>query len=266
MMVTVVIPCYKETKNIPILLDKIFHLNESKDIYEVIIVEDISNETSRMTDLLGTFNNVKHIKLTSRSLSKAVMVGITNANSELVVVMDGDLQHEPESIPDLVNPLKLSKEIDMVVGCRNEVNNWSLDRRIISLGATVLARGLTRCKDPMSGFFCIRRNKVIENIDKIRPIGFKIGLELMVRCKIEPINIEIEFQQRNNGESKLTFYQMLLYLFQIMLLYCFLFREKLTKENWEKLIYEVNKIFEILRLFMNNIINGTTYKYKKKWV
>jgi dolichol-phosphate mannosyltransferase len=101
--------------------------------------------------------------------------------------------------------------------------DWPLIRRIISWGATALAKPLTSCSDPMSGFFALPRS-TFERAKYLNPTGYKIGLELMVRCKCQNIvEVPIQFRDREAGESKLTMKQNLLYLAHLARLYWFVY-------------------------------------------
>jgi len=101
------------------------------------------------------------------------------------------------------------------------VEDWPLIRRIISWGATALARPLTSCSDPMSGFFALPRS-TLNRAKSLNPTGYKIGLELMVRCRCTEIaEVPIRFRDREQGESKLTMKQNLLYLAHLARLYWF---------------------------------------------
>jgi dolichol-phosphate mannosyltransferase len=84
-----------------------------------------------------------------------------------------------------------------------------------------MARPLTSVRDPMAGFFAFRRS-TFESGSDFNPIGYKIGLELMVKCHCERVvEIPIHFEDRQFGESKLTLTQQLLYLQHLRRLYIF---------------------------------------------
>ncbi|KAF4727558.1 hypothetical protein FOZ62_003553 [Perkinsus olseni] len=146
------------------------------------------------------------------------------AKYDTMVCMDADLQHEPESVPVVADPV-LRGEAEFTVGsryCRDGGIgfHWSLIRRIISEGATFLAIGVSKSSDPMSGFFCTTKEVFNRGKDKCNPIGFKIGLELMVRCKANPVvDVPITFQERVAGESKLSMKQNVQYVEQLASLY-----------------------------------------------
>jgi len=125
-----------------------------------------------------------------RGLSSAVLLGFSLASNDVILCMDADLQHEPESVPAVAKPV-LENKAEFSVGSRNVpgggVAAWAAHRKIISAGATLLAFPLSGSTDPMSGFFCTRKRVLGRGSSTINPIGFKIGLEIMVRCNCKPV-------------------------------------------------------------------------------
>ena len=96
------------------------------------------------------------------------------------------------------------------------------------LGAAISPEPLTSSTDPMSGFFCVNKTTLAKGRAKCNPIGFKIGLEIMARCRCEKVeDIGITFRERVAGESKLTMKQNLYYLQQLLALYL---------DQWDKMI------------------------------
>ena len=71
----------------------------------------------------------------------------------------------------------------------------------------------------MSGFFCTTKSVLARGRDRVNPIGFKIALEIMVRCRAESQDMPITFRERVAGESKLTMKQNIQYLEQLAHLY-----------------------------------------------
>merc|ERR1719198_2582178 len=115
--------------------------------------------------------------------------------------MDADLQHEPESVPAVARPV-LEGKAEFSVGSRHTEGGgfgfeWSLFRQILSSGATMLSWGVAYSTDPMSGFFCVTK-EVLQRADgRINAKGFKIGLEIMARCRCNPVaDVGITFQER----------------------------------------------------------------------
>ena len=112
----------------------------------------------------------------------------------------------------------------MVIGSRyvesGGTGDWALRRKISSRVASLAVMGLTNVKDPMSGFFFLKRG-VIKNV-KLSPKGFKIALEILVRGKYDKVvEVPIIFQDRIYGETKLNSGVILDYLCQIMKLYAY---------------------------------------------
>ena len=117
-----------------------------------------------------------------------------------------------------------SPACDLAIGSRYVAGgavdpDWSWLRHINSKVATLLARGLTDVSDPMAGFFAIKRDTLAE-AKVLRPLGYKILLELIVRCDCRRVvEIPIAFQDRELGESKLSLAQQWLYLRHLGRLY-----------------------------------------------
>ena len=113
----------------------------------------------------------------------------------------------------------------MVVGSRyapgGEIDRgWSAWRHLNSRLATLLARPLVACRDPMAGFFALHRN-TLPDLGRLYPIGYKIGLELMVRGRLRVAEMPIAFSDRERGASKLNWRQQLNYLRHVHRLYLF---------------------------------------------
>lgn len=75
-----------------------------------------------------------------------------------------------------------------------------------------MSRPLVRLHDPMSGFFALRRSR-FERAAPLNPVGYKIGLELMVKgdCS-KPAEVPIRFATRRLGKSKLGLREQLEYM------------------------------------------------------
>jgi dolichol-phosphate mannosyltransferase len=112
---------------------------------------------------------------------------------------------------------------EVVVGSRHAkgggIENWPVTRRFISWGAALMARPLTSCSDPMSGFFAIKP-EVIKGAP-LRAKGYKILLEVLVKGKYNKVvEVPITFKDREKGESKLgskVIFNYLQHLFKLYL-------------------------------------------------
>jgi len=213
--VSIIIPTYNESENIIQVLKSIGE-HIPKDIAtEAIVVDDNSPDgTGKIVeDYINDAQNktgytigVIHRK-TKSGLSSAILDGIQHSSGETVVVMDSDLSHPPKIIPQLIEEIKTSK-YDIVIASRytegGEVNGWSTKRKLISKGATGIAKaGLgVNESDPMSGFFAFNRN-ILEGI-KFDAIGYKMLLEILVKTKGAKVKeIPYTFTDRTRGSSKL---------------------------------------------------------------
>jgi dolichol-phosphate mannosyltransferase len=120
----------------------------------------------------------------------------------------------------------LTHGADFVLGSRyvsggSTADNWGMFRWVNSRVATWLARPLTNISDPMSGFFALAQT-TFARAERPNPLGYKIGLELLVRCRCRHVReVPIHFATREHGESKLTLEQQLLYLRHLARLYAF---------------------------------------------
>lgn len=213
---SIVVPAYKECGNLDALTRRAFNALRDDGFsvaeVEMLIVDDNSRDGS--VDVINKLRsegyNVRiDVRTTERGLSSAVIHGILLSKGEYVVVMDADCQHPPEVVPRLFRALE-RPGVEFVCGTRYGAGvaidaGWPLHRRFISWGARLLARPLTPLSDPMSGFFGLRRDVFNRGRNELNPIGYKIALELFVKCRVQKFEeIAFNFGTRLVGESKLT--------------------------------------------------------------
>lgn len=226
--ISVVVPTYREVENIPVLAAQIdAALAAAGYAYEIIIADDESGDgTAAVCRALAARLPLRLLSRTAeRGLSAAVIDGIGIAGGEVVIVMDADLSHPAEKIAELA-ALLLGREADFAVGSRYVKGGgldegWPWWRRVNSLAATLPARWLAPLADPMSGFFGLRRADMPPR-DRLSPIGYKIGLELLVKAgfsKERVREVPIVFRDRLHGESKMTVREQLNYLRHLRRLY-----------------------------------------------
>ena len=221
---TIVVPTYKERENLPHLLLRIESLRRRYDLdLEVLLMDDDSQDGSVEWVAQEAPDYCRIIVRTeNRGLSPAVIDGLRAAQHPVVVVMDADLSHPPERIPAMI--LSLESGQQFVIGSRyvsggSTDDDWGFFRWLNSQVATLLARPFTEVKDPMSGFFAMRRAD-FERARHLDPVGYKVGLELIVKCDIDNVGeIPIHFADRVYGQSKLTLKEQLNYLRHLRRLY-----------------------------------------------
>lgn len=227
-LVSVVIPTYREAENLPVLIPQVARaLERSGMSAEILVVDDNSpDETVAVCEQLSQEYPVRLLVRTQdRGLSSAVVHGLRHARGSVLLVMDADLSHPPEKVPELVAAI-LEQQGDFVIGSRYVAggttdDDWSLFRWINSQVATWMSRGLTTARDPMAGFFALSR-QTFEEAEHLNPIGYKIGLELMVKCGCRKVaEVPIHFKDRLHGESKLSLKEQLNYIRHLGRLYRF---------------------------------------------
>ncbi len=225
-LVTVVVPTFREAANLPVLIPRLAAaLDAAGRTYEVIVVDDNSRDgTAELMAEMALKHPVRLlVREHERGLSSAVVRGLSEGRGELLVVMDADLSHPPEKVPDLVEAL-LTGQGDFIIGSRYVAgggtdHHWGFFRWLNSRVATWLAAPLTRARDPMAGFFALRR-RTFAGARKLDPIGYKIGLELIVKCPCRHIHeVPIQFNNRLHGKSKLSIREHANYLRHLARLY-----------------------------------------------
>jgi dolichol-phosphate mannosyltransferase len=210
---SIVLPTYNESQNIARMLDSIADAIPADSAAEIIVVDDSSPDGTGDIASRHALNirNKLRIQVISRpgkqGLSSAILAGIKSAAGDIVVVMDGDFSHPPQTILRLMEELE-DPECDIAVASRyvkgGAVMGWPFKRRIASRGATKIAQvGLgIDVKDPMSGFFAFRR-KIIEGIE-FDAIGYKMLLEILVKTRGARVReVPYTFANRTAGTSKL---------------------------------------------------------------
>ena len=217
-----VVPTRNEAGNVPLLMQRL--RNSLAELpFEILFVDDSDDDTPRI--LREAARRDPRVGLVHRrpgqrlgGLSTAVVTGLARARGRLVCVMDGDLQHPPELIPEMV--ARARQGADLVVasryrpqGSRHGLGSWS--RRLVSRGATFLARTIfseaRSSTDPLAGFFLCRTD-LVRGLE-FRPVGFKILLELLVCTPGAKVaEVPLDFQPRGAGQSKATLDQGWLYL------------------------------------------------------
>lgn len=229
--ISLIVPTYREAENLPELIDRVEKVRDAyAGAFEMFIMDDDSQDGTEATvGELGRDWVHLIVRKTDRGLSAAVLDGFRAANNDVLVVMDADLSHPPEKIPELV--AAVADGADFALGSRyvrggKTDEAWGFLRWVNSKVATLLARPFTKLKDPMSGFFALRR-ATFQQAAPLNPIGYKIGLEVLVKggCRTTR-EIPIHFSDRKHGESKLNLKEQLRYLLHLRRLFVFKY------ENW----------------------------------
>ncbi|MDZ8226817.1 MULTISPECIES: glycosyltransferase [unclassified Nostoc] len=224
---SLVIPTYKERDNIKNVVNILSQLLDESipGQYELIVVDDDSpDRTWEIAQSLTTEYPQLRVmrRQQERGLSSAVIRGWQAATGNILGVIDGDLQHPPEVLMQLLRSVE--QGADLAVASRHVdgggVSSWSVARRILSrgaqlLGLVILPGVLGRVSDPMSGYFMVRRSAIANAT--LNPVGYKILLEVIGRGKVEQVaEVGYVFCERKEGESKVTWKQYVDYIHHLI--------------------------------------------------
>lgn len=223
--VSVVIPVFCELDNVGPMVERLQIALEGL-AWEAIFVDDDSAD--------GTADRVRLISMTDRrvrvihrigrrGLSSACIEGMCAATAGVIVVIDGDGQHDENAIPTMIERMRMTDRPHMVVGSRfvdgGGTGDWDADRVAKSQFATRLAHRFSgvAISDPMSGFFAVDAATARSLAPRLSGIGFKILLDLATAGD-QPLRIAetpYVFRSREIGESKLDHVVALEYLFSL---------------------------------------------------
>lgn len=207
--ISIIVPTLDEAENIEPLVQQI--AASGVPLEEIVFVDDGSCDGT--CDKIRALSTKYPLRLIERvspemGLAGAVIAGAHAASGEWLVVMDADLSHPPQKIPDLVRPIA-EAAADMVIGSRyvrgSSTPGWPVWRKILSRIAAASAYPLTRVHDSMCGFFAMRRTLLLELTPAAN--GFKIAFEAIVKGGggLRVLEIPIVFRDRTRGRSKMNF-------------------------------------------------------------
>lgn len=212
LQLSVVIPTKNEAGNVESLLARLNVALAGID-WEAIFVDD--NSTDGTPELLTRIaqgdRRVRLIRrIGRRGLSSAVVEGALASTTPIIAVIDADLQHDEKILPDLYRAIADGGH-ELAIGTRYAANgstgDWAEDRLKISRFATALASPImkTRLSDPMSGFFAVRRDVLLDAAPRLSTIGYKILLDLVASYPrpLKVAEVGYTFGTRQHGESKL---------------------------------------------------------------
>ncbi|MFM7405975.1 MAG: glycosyltransferase [Cuspidothrix sp.] len=222
-LLSLVIPTYKERDNVGNIVKILSNLLDEAipGDYELIIVDDDSPDLTWEVarSLIPDYPQLRVMRRQDeRGLSSAVIRGWQAGRGRVLGVIDGDLQHPPEVLTQLLQ--KIKEGADLALASRHVdgggVSSWSVIRRFLSRGAQVLGLVilpgvLGRVSDPMSGYFMVRRSAIAGAT--MNPVGYKILLEVIGRGQVGEIaEAGYVFRERTEGESKVTWKQYVEYI------------------------------------------------------
>lgn len=209
---TVVIPTFNERDNVAELIARL-RTSLAGRRWEVIFVDDDSPDGT--CDAVREWGRTDHRircvhRIGRRGLSSACIEGILASSAPYVAVMDGDLQHDEALLPQMYNALSRTG-VDLVIASRyvegGGIGDWQSGRALLSRLGVRFSRLVipSDVKDPMSGFFMLRRTVFEECVHRLSALGFKILIDVFASAP-RPLTwreLPFRFRTRHAGESKL---------------------------------------------------------------
>ena len=211
----IVIPTFNESQNITILLGKLSTLRNSREDFDVLVVDDGSPDgTASVIKSLG----LKWISVLERNsklgLGSAFKEGFSwgrERGYEYLVAMDADGSHRVQDLPKI---LDADSNLGLVIGSRwmpgGEIVNWPVYRKWLSVLGNHYARFMlkTSIRDSTSGFRRVKSN-LLDRIDlaSLSTKGYGFHIELVYECaKIQAsmAEVPITFVEREFGKSKMS--------------------------------------------------------------
>jgi phenylacetate-CoA ligase len=205
---SVIVPCFNEEKNLPLLVNRINHAMGSAGIPgEVVLVNDGSRDgTASVIDQLARqFENVRGVHHpVNRGIVEGWRSGLAASRGEVVLTTDADLQYAPEDVPSLYREMA-SGDWDLVQGWRRDREEPSWLRDVLSVGLSKLLQWIFSMdlQDVKSGFIAYRRDVFADILDyRMRYFSFQSLITVAAHFKGYRIRqVPITFYRRNAGES-----------------------------------------------------------------
>ena len=211
--ISIVVPTYNEARNITPFVKRAEAALAGLD-WEIVFVDD--NSPDGTADVVRAVSRADDrvrlvLRIADRGLAKASIQGMLSAKGDLLCVMDGDGQHDPEAVKRMIAPIRAG-EAEIVSAARQldqGVDAAALDPFRVSLSklgnrlsAFVLGRDIA---DPLTGFFVIRREAFLHAAPALRDPGFKLLLDILSSDrKLRHSEVPFDFGQRLHGKSKLN--------------------------------------------------------------
>lgn len=225
--VSVIVPVFNEGPNVAELVRRTAAALQGMPA-EIVFVDDSTDDTPAVIRDVAATAEIP-VRLIHRrpdeavgGLGGAVVEGVRAAAHDVCVVMDGDLQHPPEKIPDLIAKAERTGN-DVVVASRYVGDGTSEGlsgavRVLVSRASTLVTKAmfpvrLRAVTDPMTGFFLVRRDRI--DFAGLQPRGFKILLEILARQSLKVSEVPFHFAERFAGESKASLTQGIRFMVQL---------------------------------------------------
>lgn len=225
MQLSIIVPTFNEAPNVAELVRRVAAATAGIDA-EVVFVDDSTDDTPAEVARVAASSELPvrliHRDVRTGGLGGAVLEGFEAAQADACLVIDGDLQHPPEKIPELWRRYERG-DVDLVIASRYAGGGTATGladrtRVFVSQAATALTRSmfpvrLREVTDPMTGFFLVDRRAL--NVADLTPRGFKILLEILARHSLRVAEVPFDFADRHAGSSKASLRQGMHFLAQL---------------------------------------------------
>lgn len=207
----IVIPTLNERDNVEPLLAALDRALAGRS-WEAIFVDDGSTDGTPQTieAIARRRRDVRLIRrFGRRGLSTAILEGMLATTAPAIASIDADMQHDEAILPRLHDAVLAGA--DVAIGTRyaegGSTGDWAASRVRKSAFATRLAAMVTktRVSDPMSGFFVVRREVILDAVPSMSGVGFKVLLDLLASSPspLRVVEVPYTFRPRVAGASKL---------------------------------------------------------------
>jgi len=202
-LLSVIVPVYNEAKTIRQILEKINSVDIDK---EIIVVDDGSSDGTDRVLREVQHNNLKVIHHTSnRGKGAAFLTGLSNAEGELVIIQDADLEYDPNDYFQLTGAIN-AINVDMVLGIRFKSGYHGLFfHRLGNRLLTGLLNLLFNCRlNDYASCYKLARKSTFDGLN-LKAAGFNIDAEIICNALKRNIRIKevpISYHPRTYGEGK----------------------------------------------------------------
>ena len=209
MKLSIIIPCYNEENTIKIIVEKV--LKFSLYDKEIIIVDDCSTDQSRkiIKNLAEDTSIIKYFFL-DKNLGKgaALNKGFKEANGDIILIQDADLEYDPKDYPILIKPF-IETDADIVYGSRFLGGEYVrlhffwhfLANKFLTIVTNVVTN--LNMSDMETGYKVFKKN-VINSIE-IKEKSFGVEPEITVKLakkKFVFYEVPISYRGRSYEEGK----------------------------------------------------------------
>ncbi len=214
----VIVPTYNEAENIGLVIARVLALPVP---FDVLVIDDGSPDgtAALVREQQAAYPGRVHLieRAGKLGLGTAYLRGFRFALARpryaFVCEMDADLSHDPDDLPRLLAPVRTGRA-DLAIGSRYiggvRVINWPLARLVLSYGAGVYTRLITRMpiQDVTAGFKCFHR-RVLDGLDlgRVHSNGYAFQVEMHYRTWRAGYRVQevpVVFTERTEGQSKMS--------------------------------------------------------------